>query len=922
VAFPHQFGGLELQLRDELIFRLGHTMRAVLDASKVMPAELPARQQVLALLRHAYTMLDLRAGWQSEGFADSAAAALATLERGMAELAEQAAATPQIVASGHGHLDVAWLWPLWRTRQKVAHTVAIALDLMERYPEYHFSMSQPQVFAYLKEDDPQLYARLKAQVAAGRFEPVGAMWVEPDCNLPSGESLIRQLAHGVRFFMQEFPQRYGDAMAAPHVVWLPDVFGYNAALPQILRGCGISCFMTTKLSWNQTNRFPADTFRWRGIDGSEVLAHFLTTAGGPVRHPHDPQYFSYGGPVGAAEVAGAWRHYRQQQLNQELLLLYGHADGGGGPDEAMLESLRALHQIPGMPQLRPGRADDFFARLYERVWNDPRLPTWVGELYFEYHRGTYTSQAAIKRANRAAELQYRAAEWLNAWATSEGAPNQQAQLDAGWRTILLNQFHDILPGSSIAAVYEEAHADYAEVKHLGDQVIDAAVQAIVGAQSAELRTENREPRTISAEQNNLRSVVFNSLAWERRELMQLPPTLVDALGAAEHQLIEEPGVAPALLVAVTAPPFGYAPLVVQRSDPGALSVEREQLANDEIEIGLDAQGEIQSLYDRRHKRELVLSGSSLNQLVLYEDRPLEWDAWDIDHFYLDKAYPVREIVDWSVMEAGPLRATIAITRRAGQSTITQRISLRRNSRIIDIHSEVDWQERQMLLRALFPLALNTTQATCEIQFGALERPTHRNTSWDQARFEVCAQRWVDVGEGDYGVALLNNGIYGHSLRDSTLGLSLLKSAIFPDQEADRGVHRFTYSLYPHAGDWRAAQVVRRAYELNAPLWASTLPITHTSAPQLPSSRSFVKTASEHVVVETIKVADDGDGLIVRLYEAHNQRGLVTLSFERPVQSVEETDLLERSREPLVATGNSISFAVRPFEIKTLRVRLA
>ena len=906
VAFPRPFGGAELQLRDEIIFKLGHSMQAMLGAVRTLAADAPERYQLAAALERAYQALDLRAGWQSKQFADSARAALRDLSIG--QQSTNVGTQPlnrALVASGHGHLDVAWLWPLWRTRQKVAHTVATALQLIERYPDYHFSMSQPQVYAYLKQDDPQLYARLKARVNEGRVEPVGMMWVEPDCNLPAGESLIRQLVHGRRFFAAEFPERYGSTMAQPHVAWLPDVFGFNAALPQILRGCGIDCFMTTKLSWNQTNRYPSDTFRWRGIDGSAVLAHFLTTSAAPPRHPSQPQWFAYGGPLGAGEAIGTWRHYRQQALNHELLVLFGHADGGGGPDEDMLETLRALTTLPGLPRIRQGRADQFFAELYARVWQHPQLPEWSGELYFEYHRGTYTSQAAIKRANRAAELQYRQAEWLNAWAVSMGAPNLQARLDAGWEKILLNQFHDILPGSSIAAVYTDACADYAAIEQIGTEVTNAALEALFAEMPSGL-------------------IVVNSLPWARSEIVRLPFT--GGVVPEGAQLIEERSGELELLCEAEAPAYGYAQLDASAAATACLAAppraQRDQLVNDELQIKFNEYGEICSLYDLVHTRELVLPGSSLNQLVLYEDRPLDWDAWDIDSFYAQKGYPLHDILDWRVVEAGPLRAAVEIRRRFGQSTITQRICLWRTSRRIDIVSETNWQERQMLLRALFPLNLNANKATCEIQFGALERPTHRNTSWDQARFEVCAQRWVDLSEGGYGVALLNNGIYGHSLQHSTLGLSLLKGAIFPDPDADRGVHRFTYSLYPHAGDWCAAQVVRRAYELNAPL----LVVAHQATPMvqpehMPSARSFLSLASEHVVAETVKVADDGDGLIVRLYEAHNQRGPVALTFARPVLHAEETDLLEQPCGPVAHLGATIHCAMRPFEIKTLRVRL-
>ncbi|HEX9369697.1 MAG TPA: glycoside hydrolase family 38 C-terminal domain-containing protein, partial [Roseiflexaceae bacterium] len=350
----------------------------------------------------------------------------------------------------------------------------------------------------------------------------------------------------------------------------------------------------------------------------------------------------------------------------------------------------------------------------------------------------------------------------------------------------------------------------------------------------------------------------------------------------------------------------------------AVGGRRSVLENDELRVELDDSGEIASLYDKRADRETIAPRATGNQLVAYEDRPMQWDAWDVDIFYEEKPYPVREIVDWRVVEQGPLRAAVEITRRLGQSTIRQRICLWRGSRRVDFATEVDWQERQTLLRALFPLNVNATRATCEIQFGAVERPTHRNTSWDWARFEVCAHRWVDLSEGDYGVALLNDGKYGHSLHHNILGLSLLKGAIFPDRQADRGLHRFTYSLLPHAGDWRAAGVVRRAYELNAPLRAVERSNVQTFER---SNRSFLSTPTDHIVVETLKVADDGNGLIVRLYEAHNQRGPASLKFGRPVAAAVETDLLEREVGPVEVDGDEVRFQVRPFEVKTLRVRL-
>jgi alpha-mannosidase len=934
--YRQPFGGLSLKLRDETIFRLGQAMRAALEAVETYRDSDLAKHDLLARLNDAYNALDLREGYQSDRFAESAATALERLNVGTLESSKAGTAdstnvptfqpsnVPTIIATGHAHLDVAWLWPLWRTRQKVAHTVANALHLMERYPDYHFSMSQPQVYRYLKQDDPALYERMKQRVAEGRFEPVGMMWLEPDCNVTSGESLVRQLTQGARFFAEEFGE-------INHVVWLPDVFGYSAALPQIMRLSGIACFMTTKISWNQFNRMPNDTFRWRGIDGSEVLTHFITASADPLKHPAEAQFYTYVGRMSGQEAFGLWNHYRQKDINDQVLYSYGWGDGGGGPTEEMLEAAHTLKSLPGFPRVRLGRVDEFFKQLYQRVWDNPGLPTWSGELYLEYHRGTYTGQARTKQQNRQAEQLYREAEWLNAWAVAQGAENHQAQLDAGWRTILLNQFHDILPGSSIAQVYVDSNADYAEVRRIAEQVREAAAAAVL---SSELGAKSSESSNADAfaQARDQSYVVLNSLPWERQDVVRITmsgdvvPEVVSADGAAQlSQVVEEQPGESALLVETTAPSYGYTVLRTATETSSKTSVanstlitQNSKLENDELRLELNEHGEIVSLFDKRAGREAIARNATANQLVVYEDRPMQWDAWDIDIFYEEKPYPVRDILDWRVAEEGPLRAAIEITRRLGQSTIRQRICLWRNSRRVDFVTDIDWQERQQLLRALFPLNVNATRATCEIQFGAVERPTHRNTSWDWARFEVCAHRWVDLSEGDYGVALLNDGKYGHSLHDNMLGLSLLKSAIFPDRNADRGQHHFTYSLLPHQGDWRAAQVVRRAYELNAPLRS----VEGWNVGTLErSGESFLSTPTPNIVVETLKVADDGNGLIVRLYEAHNQRGPASLRFARPVASAVETDLLERETGVATVDGHEVRFAVRPFEIKTLRVRL-
>ncbi len=790
---------------------------------------------------------------------------------------------------------------------------------MERYPDYHYSQSQPQLLQWLKEDVPELYARVKQRVAEGRFEPVGAMWIEADCNLTSGESLIRQIMHGTRFWQQEFGVK-------PRQIWLPDVFGYSAALPQIMRGCNIPTFMTTKISWNQFNRMPCDTFRWRGIDGSEVLTHFITAPSQDAK----TTFYSYNGPLQPSDMTGTWMNYRQQDINDHLLYLHGWGDGGGGPTEEQMERMQIMADLPDFPQVRSGRAEDYFTELYQRVWENPRLPTWVGELYLEYHRGTYTTQARVKQANRRAELFYRDVELLNAWASLYGMPSRQAELNEGWRLVLLNQFHDVLPGSSIREVYDDAERIYAEARAIGKRIYDETLAVVL--------------QHIPAGEQDL--FVLNTLAWERTDPIQVPAQLVPyALTNQQDALINQRSTAQQttdwegnkvfLLDGVRVPPCGVQVVpaasnartgeVQLPSTARAAYADEETivLQNEYHDLWINAQGEISRLYDRRAGRDVLVPGQTGNQLIAYEDRPLDFDAWDIDLFYEEKPYPVRAVTSLRIIEEGPVRATVEIIRPYLSSRITQRISLWRSSPRIDIATEIDWHERQTLLKAAFPLAINSTRATYEIQFGNVERPTHRNTSWDVARFETCAHRWIDLSEGGYGVSLLNDSKYGHDVHDNVVRLTLLKSAIYPDAHADEGLHRFTYSLLPHAGDWREAQTVRRAYELNVPVVCAA---GRKKAPNVSTtgitSSSFIQVDCTHVILETVKPAEDGAGLIVRLYEAHNQRGRGTLTFVTPLLSAQECNLLEEPISDAPYQGNTLAFQVRPFEIKTFRIRLS
>ena len=838
---PMPFAGLFLRTRHEQVYNLYETMQTLLDVCLALDECEPARHRLLETINQAYILLDLREGWQSERLRASVPPALSLLQAAIDDLPERGT-RPCITISGHAHLDVAWLWPYWRTHQKIAHTVSNVLALMERYPDYHYSQSQPQLLQWLKEDMPDLYARVQERVAEGRFEPVGAMWIEADCNLPAGKSLVRQVIHGTRFTREEFG-------ITPRLIWLPDVFGYSAALPQIMRKCNIPCFMTTKISWNQFNRLPVDTFRWRGIDGSEVLTHFITAPG----ENTSPTSYTYNGPLQPADMLGTWRNYQQQALNDQFLYLGGWGDGGGGPAEDQLERARIMADLPAFPKVRMGRVDAYFDDLYRRLWENPRLPTWVGELYLEYHRGTYTSQARTKQANRRAELLYRDVELLNAWTSLYGMPSRQETLNVGWKLILLNQFHDVLPGSSIHEVYTDVARIFAEI------------QAQAEPLRAEMLTLLRD-RLGTDESGQAALLLINTLPWERGEPLQLPGDHMELLPSAQLASDWE-GQPLTLLDGQHIPSCGALLTTANRHEPDmpAATVAPTQqaghatLRNAFYELTLNEQGEINHLYDYEAAREVIAPGQSANQLIAYEDRPLNFDAWDIDLYYEEKPYPLRDeqSAQIRVLEQGPVRATVEVERHFLSSRVTQRISLWRDSRRIDFATEIDWHERQTLLKAAFPVSINATRATYEIQFGSIERPTHRNTSWDWARFEVCAHKWADLSEGGYGVSLLNDSKYGHDIHDNVLRLTLLKSAVSPDPEADQGLHRFTYSLLPHVGDWRDAQTVHRAYELNVPvlLTPGFLPVEHSEAAETEAAEvtsSFVGADCPHVVIDTIK----------------------------------------------------------------------
>jgi alpha-mannosidase len=761
------------------------------------------------------------------------------------ELAEAPSSPSQsthvITAVGHAHIDTAWLWPLREARRKCARTFSTALALMDEYPDYRFACSQPAQYAWMKEHYPDIYRGIKEKIASGQWEPVGAMWVEADCNLPSGEALARQLLHGKRFFMQEFSYETKE-------LWLPDVFGYPGSLPQLIAEAGCDYFLTQKLSWNDTNKPQHHTFTWEGIDGTRIFTHF-------------PPADTYNGDFSAKQVAWSVANYKDRERVDRSLYLFGWGDGGGGPEPDMLEAAHRLRNVEGAPRLELGTAKEFFLHASAEAKN---LTTSVGELYFELHRGTYTSQSRTKRWNRLAQNALRQAEM---WSVAAGGDYPSTELEALWKTLLLNQFHDILPGSSIDWVYEEAERDLEHVTERANEIVHEATSTIVGS--------------------GKQLVAFNSTSHPRSEIV-----MVDF----EFERIE-------------APACGWATVHVERSSEREVSVTDHSMENELLRVEWDERAVLTSIFDKEVGRE-VLSGPG-NLLQLHDDNPRNWDAWDLDAEYRDSFVEVTAIEQ--VHRRGGLRGQLGFGRRFGESVLFQTMSLDAGSRMIRFETFVSWQERHKMLKVAFPVTVKSREATYEIQFGHVRRPTHQDTSQARAMFEVCAQRWADLGEYNYGVALLNDCKHGYDIHGSVMRLSLLRGPTHPDPTADLGAHRFTYALMPHPGDFREAGVIEAAEDLNTPLL--------TPPGNLPAgrSRSLIEIDTRQVIVEAIKRAEDSDAVVIRLYEAWGGSCRARLRTTLPAKRAWLCDLLERERTEVDVHDGELELELTPFKILTLKL---
>lgn len=758
----------------------------------------------------------------------------------------------RLALTGHAHIDLAWLWPYDETRRKLRRTLHTALDLLRRYPEFHFNQSTAHYYAQLEEDDPELFARIIAAAGEGRWEALGGMWVEPDTNMPTGESLVRQLLYGQRYFARVFG-------APSRICWLPDCFGFSPALPQLLRQAGIDSFFTIKVNWSETNKFPHDLFWWEGLDGARVLAHTFD-------NPHG----GYNGEVRPDALQPTWTSFRGKIHHDTSLLSVGYGDGGGGVTPEMLERARQLKDFPALPEAHWGRVDEFFAAAHASAATRA-LPVWSGEIYLELHRATLTSQSGVKREHRRAERALITAEIAASLAHLLGAEAPES-LEGVWRGVLKNEFHDILPGSSIREVYEDAERELTVARNAGLKVQAAALAKIAALWPKGPLVDGL--------------LVVNPGLHAR--LLDL--TLADGTRLASAGIVAPLGIA-VLDRAALAP------------QPGLIA-EPRRLENAHLSARFSDDGALASLVHKATGRE-ALAGRG-NQLWAYpQDKPCSWDAWDVEEDYAARGEEVLSCESFALVEAGPHVAGLRIVRRWRHSTITQTYRLAANGRRLDIETHIDWRDRRVFLRSLTPVAARARHAVFECAFGVIERPTHANTSWEQAAFETVAHRFVDLAEPGFGLALLNDAKYGHSVAGNVLGLSLVRSPTYPDPFADEGEQTFTYALMPHEGAWHKAGVREEAENLNQPLLVAM--VSGLSA----GERAPLGVTGPNPALATLKRAENAEGLILRLYEPAGGRGPVALSLPEGWRASAAVDLMEAA----VEAGEGLA----PFEVKGWRL---
>ena len=890
---------LRLLSVDDEVEKLYWHLRTPLEVANLKEPDELARIHLLQTLNEAVSLVSFHLPY-GEDFLESVREATAYLEKKLYGKREMEAT---VSAVGHTHIDVAWLWRLRQTRDKTSRSFATVLKLMEEYPDYRFMSSQAQLYEFIRQEHPAIFARIRESVRQGRWEPEGGMWVEADTNLSSGESLVRQFLVGKRFFRNAFG-------ADCKILWLPDVFGYSAALPQIMKQCGINYFMTTKISWNEYDKLPYDTFLWRGIDGSEVLTHFISTMD-TVKEEKD-WITTYNGDLNPSQVIGCWQRYQQKDLNRDVLFAFGHGDGGGGPTHGMLERGRRMHMgIEGCPKVEFQFARDYFDRLQKDIAGRKRLPRWVGELYFEHHRGTLTAQASAKRWNRRSEFLYHDLETLESLVNLDHLSSYpSAALLEGWKVILLNQFHDILPGSSIREVYEDSQKQYEDLHRTGGRMLEKALQ--------------QASRRVGLARDSL--LLFNTLGFSRREVaeMQRPQHTGFLLRDPQSGAVlpwQKTFDGKIIFTSPEVPAKGYCAISVEAGEQRQttpLTATLREMHTPFFDLTFDEAMQIASLIARRTGRSVAPQGEPLNRLIVYEDRPFEHRAWNVQAYYTEKFWVLSDVSHAEVLECGPVRAVVLVERKFLHSVIRQYITAYAELDRIDIRNEIDWDDSYLLLKADFPVDVNAVKATFDIQFGNIERVTHENTLWDFAQFESCAHKWADLSDNSFGLAVLNDCKYGYSAKDGHIALTLLRSANDPQPKQDCTHHTFTYSLYPHAGPAAISRVVQEGYSLNCPLYTM---FSNAQKGAWPERFSLACVDADNIILETVKRAEDSDALILRLYETWNRATDCSIRFGRLMEMAAQCDMMEENEALLQVEGNRLRLHFRPFEIKTLKVRL-
>ncbi len=846
------------------VMSLYFDMKNIFEAAVLLPSDDLERIKAFAALEKAIDVLDTRSSDLLAGSADSSRKILGNY------LESRAESSVVVSSVGSTHIDVAWKWPLRQTRQKAVRSALTALNLMDHYPAFSFLLTQPQVYEFIREERPDVFNRIKERIKEGRWEAEGGMWLESDCNLASGESLVRQLIHGKRYIE--------NVLGAPEskILWLPDAFGFNGNLPQIMKKAGIEYFMTTKISWSDTHIFPYDIFSWRGIDGSEVLSYFISTRDYGSDGRHTDYHTTYNGVQNASQIMGTWSRFQDKDILENVLTCYGYGDGGGGPTFEMLENSKRLsHSIARCPKTVHTSARAYFESLKENIKKP--LPRWTGELYFEYHRGVMTSISEEKKWNRKIENLTHDAEFLSVLAHKSFA----REFDSIWKTILLNQFHDILPGSAIDEVYDEAFREYGEAAEKDKAIIEESLSALFGDKGSAL-------------------LAVNTTGHERTSLLVLND-------CPEGVYSEKTFNGKYLVLAENVPAYGAR--TISSMNIPSLSVadgNPEDFETPFYKVMIDPNGCISSLFDKESNREVIKTGEAGNKIISYEDRPLRFDNWNTEEYYREKPYPWKRSGNIRFVENGKLRAVLEVNYESLSSKMTEHIVFYRHTKRIDFISSLDWDGDHLLVKAEFPVSVLSHSADYEIQFGSITRSTTTNTDWDRAAFEVPALRWSDISEPGFGVSLITDSRYGYSVRDGVMTVSLLKSGTEPAENADRGHHEFTYSVYPHEGTWRDGGTVLEAEDLNKPLIAF-----HSDCEV---SMSFACSSKNNVVIDTIKEAEDGKGIVIRAYEAYGMRTEAELKFAESYR-IHETDLLERKISEEIE-GSSVKRTFMPYEIVT------